>query len=222
MKRSGLNAYLLALMLWFCAGYVLAQAGLPVPLAYRQEWKPASEFTTQVPVSQEWVANANLELKQYGAYEPEGLLYTHQAAAAPPHIWNGLCSPTCAVAFRETGNYIDLSGTAKIRWLTMVNGLHAVRLIVKLADGTWMMSDQSTGFSSEYRVSEFVVRDIRWVHMDMDRVVEHPDGRWFDSPDLSRVDEIGWADMTPAGAHGRGGWSDVGWIEVYGGLVPRE
>jgi hypothetical protein len=203
------------------AAPAVARAGSPVPLAYRQEWKSATKFTTQELVSQAWVANPNLELKMYGAYKPEGLLFTHHFPEEPAHIWNGLCSPTCAVAFREKDNYVDLTGLAKIRWITMINGLHQIRIVIKLADGTWLMSDQTTGYSSDYRVSEFVVRDIRWKHLDMDKVVEHSDGKWFDAPDLSKVDEIGWTDMTPGVAHGRGGWSDVGWMEVYGKLVKR-
>jgi hypothetical protein len=38
---------------------------------------------------------------------------------------------------------------------------------------------------------------------------------------LSKVDEIGFADLTPGSGHGQGGYSDVGRIEVYGKPVPR-
>jgi len=37
---------------------------------------------------------------------------------------------------------------------------------------------------------------------------------------LSKVDEIGFVDLTPGSGHGQGGYSDVGWIEVYGKPVP--
>src|SRR5207249_3240034 len=137
----------------------------------------------------------------------------------------------CAVAFKEKNNYVDLSGLGKVRFLTMIIGLHEVRLILKLADGTWLMSDQTIGPSSEYRVSELVLRDIRWRHLDVDykipahvpdqyvytsSVGEHEDGKWFDHPDLSRVDEIGWTDLTPGLGHGAGnGYSNVAWMEVY-------
>jgi hypothetical protein len=40
--------------------------------------------------------------------------------------------------------------------------------------------------------------------------------------DLSRVDEIGFGDLTPGSGHGTGGYSDVAWIEVYGKPVKRE
>ena len=103
----------------------------------------------------------------------------------------------------------------------MINGLHQIRIVLKLADGTWLMSDQTTGYSSEYHLSEFVLRDIRWRHLDIEKVGEAADGKWFDKPDLSKVDEVGWTDMTPGLGHGQGGWADVGWIEVYGKLVKR-
>jgi hypothetical protein len=39
---------------------------------------------------------------------------------------------------------------------------------------------------------------------------------------LSKVDEIGFVDLTPGAAvMARGGYSDVGWFEVYGKPVPR-
>jgi hypothetical protein len=41
------------------------------------------------------------------------------------------------------------------------------------------------------------------------------------TPDLSRVDEIGFADLSPGSGHGWGGFVNVGRIEVYGGAVKR-
>jgi catechol 2,3-dioxygenase-like lactoylglutathione lyase family enzyme len=40
--------------------------------------------------------------------------------------------------------------------------------------------------------------------------------------DLSKVDAVGFADLTPGSGHGTGGYSDVAWIEVYGKPVKRE
>src|SRR5689334_12146728 len=75
--------------------------GTPVPLAYKAEWKPAEKFTLQEPITQARLLNSNLELKLYGAYKPDGLLFSHQFKEQVPHVFNGLCSPTCALAFRE-------------------------------------------------------------------------------------------------------------------------
>jgi hypothetical protein len=85
------------------------------------------------------------------------------------------------------------------------------------------MSDQTIGPSSDYRVSELVMRDIRWRRMNKERVVEDADGKWAEpgTLDLTHVDQVGWTDMAPDISHGSGGYANVGWIEVYGKLVPR-
>jgi hypothetical protein len=44
---------------------------------------------------------------------------------------------------------------------------------------------------------------------------------WVPNPDLSKVDEIGFADLIPGSGHGTGGYIQLGVIEVYGKSVPR-
>jgi hypothetical protein len=39
--------------------------------------------------------------------------------------------------------------------------------------------------------------------------------------DLSKVDEVGFIDLTPGSGHGFGGYSSLGFIEVYGRAVAR-
>ena len=46
-------------------------------------------------------------------------------------------------------------------------------------------------------------------------------GDWVANPDLSKVDEIGFADLMASSGHGQGGWADLGEIEVYGKAVKR-
>ena len=46
-------------------------------------------------------------------------------------------------------------------------------------------------------------------------------GVLLDKVDLSKIDEIGFVDLTPGSGHGLGGFSDVGRIEVYGKSVSR-
>jgi hypothetical protein len=44
---------------------------------------------------------------------------------------------------------------------------------------------------------------------------------WFPTPDLTKVDEVGFADLMPGSGHGSGGWVNVTHLEVYGKAVPR-
>ena len=40
-------------------------------------------------------------------------------------------------------------------------------------------------------------------------------------PDLTRVDEVGFADLMPGSGHGPGGYANVATFEVYGRPVTR-
>jgi len=46
-------------------------------------------------------------------------------------------------------------------------------------------------------------------------------GDWVDHPNLSKVDEVGFADLMPGSGHGPGGYVNVGRIQVYGKPVKR-
>ena len=44
---------------------------------------------------------------------------------------------------------------------------------------------------------------------------------WVPNPDLSKVEEIGFADLMPASGHGTGGYIQLGKIEVYDKTLSR-
>src|SRR5947207_11417020 len=72
----------------------------PIPLFFKETWKDS----TNVPMTQEFVANPDLQVKVYGKevnVTGEGNI---------PHIWTGLCTPNCAVALRHKESYVDLTG----------------------------------------------------------------------------------------------------------------
>jgi hypothetical protein len=195
-----------------------ARAGRP-PLFFREEWKqtPAGG---EHPVTPDSLANPNLELKLYGTTSKEvQLTGSPTDENNPTHVWTGLCSTPCAVAFREKNNQADLSGLARIRWVTKMSGFHQVRPIVKLADGTWLVGDRADGSTADWLTSEIAFADVRWLRLDINNVVTK--GNIVEKPDLSKVDEIGFADLTPGSGHGAGGWSDVATVEVYAKPVKR-
>ena len=133
----------------------------------------------------------------------------------------GLSSTSpCALALRDKTNFADLTGLARIRWTTKMSGFHQVRPIVKIADGTWLVGDRADGSSTrDWMISEINFADVRWMKLDPARVVTT--GALLEKVDLSRVDEIGWADLMPGSGHGPGGWVDVAQIEVFARGVPR-
>ena len=188
-------------------------------LFFREEWGQ-TEKGGEHPTGPESVANPNLELKLYGTTSKEVQL-TGSAADEnnPIHLWTGMCTSPCAVALRDKNSMADLSGLARIRWVTKMSGLHQVHPIVKLADGTWLVGDKGDGSITDWRTSEINFSDLRWLRLDIDKVVTK--GNFVANVDLSKVDEIGYVDLMPGSGHGPGGWSDVGAIEVYANAVKR-
>jgi len=189
-----------------------ARAPQPVPLFFRENWRE----TPAVPVTQAVVTNPNLELRVYGATKDD---MTVNDEGGVPHVWTGLCPAGCAVVLRHKESYADLTGKARIRWYTKTSGFHQIRPIVKLADGTWLVGDHADAYTFDFHESEFYLADVRWLKLDIEKV--QTKGVLLDKVDLGKVDEVGFVDLTPGSGHGLGGFSDVGWIEVYGKPVSR-
>jgi len=188
-------------------------------LFFKEEWKQTPQGGEH-PAGLDSLSNPNLDLK---LYVPAGeILLTVSAGDenVPIHVWTGMCTSPCAVAFRDKARLADLTGLARIRWNTKTSGLHQVRPIVKLADGTWWVGDHGEGTTRDWLVSEVSYADLRWLKLDIARVVTV--GTLIDKLDLTKVDEIGFADLMPGSGHGPGGWSDVAQVEVYGTPVARE
>ena len=185
----------------------------PIPLFLKETWKD----TAAIPVTQAGVANPDLELKIYGATKDD---MTINNEGGVPHVWTGLCPAGCAVMLRHKDSFADLTGKARARWYTKTSGFHQVRPIVKLADGTWLVGDRAEGTITDWIVSEVNFSELRWLKLDIERVVTT--GNYINNPDLSKVDEIGFADLMPGSGHGAGGWSDVAQFEVFGKAVSRK
>jgi hypothetical protein len=190
------------------------------PLFFREEWKQTPAGGEHPVVVSEALSNPNLELKLYGSTGKEILMTgSAQDENNPIHLWTGMCTTPCAVALREKNNYADLTGLARIRWVTKVSGFHQVRPIIKLGDGTWLVGDHTDGSTVDWLQSDFSLADVRWLRLDINAVVTK--GNIVDKPDLSKVDEIGFVDLVPGSGHGPGGWIDVATIEVFGKSIKR-
>jgi hypothetical protein len=170
----------------------------------------------------DWSGTSCVQLAGYNQTPPPPAVGAGERTD-PPNLWTGVCQTPVAVTLRDRQNYVDLTGRARIRWTTRVSGFHVVRPVVKLADGSWFVGDYAEGEPSAnstlFLTSEFAVSSVRWLPLDIDRIVTV--GQSWVQPDLGRVDEVGFADLLPGSGHGWGGFVNVGTIEVYGRPVRR-
>ena len=200
-------------------GSAVARVTRP-PLLFREEWKQSAAGGEHPVIPLESLSNPNLELKLYGSSAKDiQLTGSAQDENNPIHLWTGLCTTPCGAALRDKNNYGDLSGLARIRWVTKVSGFHQVRPMVKLADGTGLVGDRSDGSTADWLQSDISLADVRWMRLDINGVVTK--GIIVEKADLSRVDEIGFVDLMPGSGHGPGGWVDVAAIEVFGKPIKR-
>jgi len=230
--------FLFLTILGMAGGAIAQTAARPTvaPLFLKVDWvRPASQTDTKVrylPV-QENVGDRNVEIKYYGKAAKQILTTGAPGNEITPYgVWTGTAEGPFAITFKlKSGEYADLTGLANIRWSTKTSGFHVVRPVLKLASGTMLVGD--IGFASvpKLTLSEFSLSNIRWVRLDPERVVTLNSGPaaanpnneiWAPNPDLSKVEEIGFADLMPGSGHGTGGYIQLGNIEVYGKKVPRD
>ncbi len=176
---------------------------------FREDWK---ETPAETPVTPAHLANPNVRLALYGPGAP-GIKKSHHDKPAddPFYIWFGTCAGNCAITLRHKTEMVDLTGLAHIRWRARQSASRQLRIVLKLADGSWLVSQESDGPSSDWRIQDFVVRDLHWNKLDIKTVVE---GAPVEKPNLSRVEEIGWTDLMTGG--GTPASSRLDWIEVAG------
>jgi hypothetical protein len=200
---------------------------------FKVEWVQPAGQTGQVPIVQGNVADPNVEVHWYGEAAKHLLTSgTPGSESTPFSAWSGECDGPFAMTFKHKNSMIDMSGLGKIRWVVKTSGFHAVRPVVKLADGTLLVGDHADTAVPMLTLKEFALSDIRWIRLDPMRIVTVNGGRgvgpanptneiWMNNPDLTKVDEIGFADLMPGSGHGTGGYIHLGTIEVFGKAVPR-
>jgi hypothetical protein len=207
------------LIILFAAGLapaiIAAESAASRPgLLWREDWKENPAVT---PVTQEHVANPDLVMTRHGPGEAKIRKSHHDKPADDPfYVWSGEAESNWALSLRNTRAAMDLTGNAKIRWRAKQTGFRQLRIILKLANGKWIVSDQFDDESTDWRIREFNLPDLRWRALDIAKVTE---GKWELNPDLSRVEEVGVTDLMAGGRTAAS--SRLDWIEVYGKGVPR-
>lgn len=203
----------------------------PAPLFFRETFKARGTVSPE-NVTADNAVNPNLQLKLYGrgsivdpSHESGLQVYSQQdplSGAGINFVWSGMTEGNWAITLRDKNNYVDLTGPAKIRWRVRMRGFHALRPVVKLADGTMLVGDYAEPESTYWRENEFYFVDVpRWRVLDEKEIIGSTDAAWRSKVDLSKVDEIGFTDLSRGAGHGQGGNSGLDWIEVYGNPVKR-
>lgn len=193
------------------------------PLFFSESWKALPTPTDdhgEWPASQAGVASPNLQLSLYGPSGKDITLVRSRGETYPLNLWTGVTTSPIGATLKDKGNYVDLSDPlAKIRWIIRTSGFHQVRPLIKLADGTWLVGDRTTGPQADFDESDVSLVDVHWMKIDPARMVTV--GNLVEHPDLRKVDEVGFADLMPGSGHGNGGWVNVAKIEVFGRPVKR-
>ena len=196
--------------------------GLYVPqdhrpaLFFREDFKAPPKGLQELPITQAYVENPNLELKLYGPGK-ELVFIDHHAGEPkddPNFIWTGLTPGPWGLALKDKNNYVDLTGLGRIRWRTQQTGFHQVRPILKLANGTWIVGEYAEGWTPDWHESEFWPAEMRWRRLNADKMLEErmttspgENGAWEMNPDLSRstrsASRTSWAAAATGRADGR-------------------
>lgn len=202
-------------ILLFSENLFSQETGYRPGLFFSEDWK---ETPAEIPLSQKHVDNPDLIVKLYGPGK-DSIKKSHHTEPIddPYYVWSGLCTENWMVTLKHKSNNVDLTSFAKIIWRTKQSGLRYLRITLKLADGTWLISDQFDSASKDWRIKEFNIQDLNWFRIDSINIVEIGARA---NPDLSNVEEIGFTDLMPGGKSVS--CSRLDWIKVFGNPVKRE
>ena len=183
-------------------------------LFFREDFK---EIPAAYPITQAHISNPALVPGLYGPGCDSIKKSHHESPADDPfYVWSGLCQGNWAFTLKNKNAFVDLSSFAKIRWRSKQEGRRNLYIVLKLANGSWLVSDQSAGPTKDWKIFEFNLSEINWYALNIKTVIE---GRPVVNPDLSKVDEIGFTDLMTGG--GSNACSRLDWIEVDGKPVKR-
>jgi hypothetical protein len=200
---------------------LLAQvpAAVRPALLYKEDWKqpPYSGALNDENrrVTQDAVTNANLDLKLYGSGVRDVGVYSHEGRF---DLWNGIATSPVAILLRHKTNNVDLTGLARLRAVVRTMSLHTLCPVVKLADGSYVAGSRCINTDGEFLTTEVAFGGMRWFKFDSAKVTT---GAEVKDPNLSNVDEVGFADLAPGGGHGVSGAMNISTIELYAKPVRR-
>jgi hypothetical protein len=198
----------------------------PSPLLFQEAWTRAP--LTQ-PMVQDNLGNKQLTLHIYGNANEIRKTYH----PTDDYTYTGETTSNWAITVSDASAIWDLSGTAKIRLKTQNSGYRFLHVVIKTADGKYFVSEEGSPESSVWIERDYVFSDLNWRNLMMTDTPTNasnrrqPDPKRIPiiptsqgTPDLTRVEEVGFSDLMP------GGWipstSRVASFAVYGKAVPKK
>jgi len=119
-------------------------------LFMREDWK---ETPAATPVTQSHVVSNDFLLGLYGPGCDSIKKSHHEAPADDPYyIWSGLCRGNWVVTLKHAKSYVDLGSYGKIMWRSRQSGTRCLHIVLKLADGTWLVGSQGDCISKDWRM----------------------------------------------------------------------
>lgn len=183
-------------------------------LLFREDW---AEIPFALPITQEHVANPDLQLHLYGGAVDFLKKSNHDHIPNDPYyVWSGEIRDTAiwAATFSyKDRTVIDLSGEASISWRTRQSGEHCLRVVLRLVDGDWLISEPVVCQSAEWQVTTHTLSTLSWSGLGADEL-DFSKAAPVTDPDLTSVVEVGFTDMKAAA--GSPSSSRVDWLEVRG------
>jgi hypothetical protein len=193
-------------------------------LIFEEHWTNAP--LTQ-PMKQENLGNQNLQLHLYG--DLAGIRKTQHPTE--DYTYTGETRSTWMITVSDPKNYFDLSLPGKMMLRTRNTGYRQTHIAVRTADGKYYVTEEGSGESSAWMNRDYILSDMHWRSLTMEDTPSgggnrkpEPDRQVIvaagvATPDLSKVDEIGFTDLLPGGFIPS--TTRVNSWAVYGKKVPR-
>jgi hypothetical protein len=195
------------------------------PLIFEEKWTRAPQAQ---PMTQANLGNQSLTLHLYG--DMDGIRKTYHPIE--DYTYTGETKTNWAITVSDAKNAWDLTGAAKIMLRTRNSGYRFTHVVIRTADGRYFVSEEGSGESSAWMNVDYVFSDLHWRSLLMTDTPTNasnkraPDPKLVPiipqaraTPDLKRVDEVGFSDLMP------GGWipstTRVNAFALYGKQVAR-
>ena len=178
-------------------------------LFFREDFK---ETLAETPVTQAHIANPQVLITRHGPTADLIKKSHHDHIENDPwYVWSGLCeNGRWAVTLQKKDALVDLS-SGRIRLRTKQSGPNVLKIILGLDDGTWLVSASGFGETPDWHVFSVDISKLTWRKLDIESVKA---GDRVKEPELSKVQSIGWTDLTTGKKSPA--CTRLDWIEVHG------